>query len=188
MIMKHFNKYFISTLALLFIFSAAFSQKNKNKDKDDATVTIRINGQEQDIEAYFEQWGEEFGRKMERMFDNPNIHININEDDFNMDIDNICINISDLAESIAKTVTDAVTNMTIELNDLNPEDVRSHDFDFNNDEHLEDLIDEIERKYNSEVKNIDRLKIKIREDYVKIELDATLENGKKIEKLKIYTH
>lgn len=188
MIMKHFNKYFISTLALLFIFSAAFSQKSKNKDKDDATVTIRINGKEQDIETYFEQWGEEFGRRMERMFDNPSIHININEDDFNIDIDNICININDLAESIAKTVTEAVTNMTIELNDLNPDDVRRHDFDFNKDEHLEDLIDEIERKYHSEISNIDRLKIKIREDYVKIELDATLENGKKIEKIKIYTH
>jgi hypothetical protein len=188
MIMKHFNRYFLTTLAFLFVFGVTYSQKSKNKDKDDATVTIRINGQEQDIEAYFEQWGEEFGRKMERMFENPNIHININEDDFNIDIDNICINISDLAESIAKTVNEAVTNMTIELNDVNPGDVRRHDFNFDNDEQLEDLIDEIERKYDSEVENIDRLKIKIREDYVKIELDATLENGKKIEKIKIYTH
>jgi hypothetical protein len=32
------------------------------------------------------------------------------------------------------------------------------------------------------------MKIKIREDYVKIELDATLENGQKIEKMRIYAH
>ena len=186
--MKHFNKYFISTLVFLLFFSVAFAQKNKNKDKDDATVTIRIDGREQDIEAYFEQWGEEFGRKMERMFENPKIYINIDEDDFDIDIDNMCIDIDGIAESIARTVTEAVTNMTIELNNLDPDDVRPNDIDFDDDEKLEDLIDELEQKYNSEVTNIDRLKIKIREDYVKIELDATLESGKKIEKIKIYAH
>ena len=70
---------------------------------------------------------------------------------------------------------------------LDPNDI-DNDFDFDDDEDLEDLIDEIEDKYDSEVKNIDRLKIKIREDYVKMELDVTLENGKKVDKIKIYAH
>ena len=77
--------------------------------------------------------------------------------------------------------------MDIELRDLDPNDI-DNDFDFDDDDDLEDLIDEIEDKYDSEVKNIDRLKIKIREDYVKMELDATLENGKKVDKIKIYAH
>jgi hypothetical protein len=127
--------------------------------------------------------GEEFGRKMERMFDDSHIRINIDDDDFDININNLTIDIEDLAESIAETVAEAVTNMTIELSDLDPDDI-GNDFDFDDDEDLEDLIDEIERKYDSEVKNIDKLKIKIREDYVKMELDATLKNGKKVDKIK----
>jgi hypothetical protein len=124
---------------------------------------------------------------MERMFDDSHIRINIDDDDFDININNLTIDIEDLAESIAETVAEAVTNMTIELSDLDPDDI-DNDFDFDDDEDLEDLIDEIERKYDSEVKNIDKLKIKIREDYVKMELDVTLENGKKVDKIKIYAH
>jgi hypothetical protein len=185
--MKSFTKIIIPALALVFLFGSAFSQKRKHKEKDDATVTIKVNGREQDIEEYFEEWGEEFGRKMERMFDDSHIRINIDDDDFDININNLTIDIEDLAESIAETVAEAVTNMTIELSDLDPDDI-GNDFDFDDDEDLEDLIDEIERKYDSEVKNIDKLKIKIREDYVKMELDATLKNGKKVDKIKIYAH
>ncbi len=185
--MKSFTKIIIPTLAFIIIFSSAFSQKRKHRHDDDAVVTIKINGREQDIEEYFEEWGEEFGRKMERMFDDPHIRINIDEDDFDIDIEDICIDIGDFAESIGEMVEEAVTHMDIELHDLDPKDI-DNDFDFDDDEDLEDLIDEIEDKYDSKVKNIDRLKIKIREDYVKMELDATLENGKKVDKIKIYAH
>jgi len=185
--MKSFTKFIIPALALVFIFGSAFSQKRKDKDKDDAIVTIRIDGREQDIEEYFEDWGDELGRKIERMFDDPHIRIDLDDDDLDIDFDHISIDIDDFAESIADVVSDIVTNMTIELKDIDPHDI-DHDFDLDDDEDLDDLIDEIERKYDSEVENIDRMKIKIREDYVKIELDATLENGKKIEKMKIYAH
>lgn len=186
--MKNFTRIIIPALAFVFIFGSAFSQKKKHKDKcDDAVVTIKIDGKERDIEEYFEEWGEDFGRKIEKMFDDPKIHIDLDEDDFDIKFDNISVDIDDFAESIAEVVTKAVTNMTIELKDLDPDDL-DHDFDWDDDEDLEDLIDEIEDKYDSEVKNIDRLKIKIREDYVKMEVDATLENGKKIEKIKIYAH
>lgn len=187
--MKSTTKFIIPTFVFIFLFSSSFAQKRKYKDKDDdAVVTIKINGHEQDIEEYFEEWGEELGRKIERMFDDPQIHVNIDEDDFDIDIDNICIDIDDFAESIADAVTMAVTNMTIELKDLDPEDIHGNDFNFDDDEDLEDLIDDIEERYDSKVKNIDKLKIKIRKDYVKMEVDATLENGKKVEKIKIYAH
>jgi len=185
--MKSFTRFIIPVLVIIFSFGSVYSQKRKHKKGDDAVVTIKINGREQDIEEYFEEWGEEFGRKMERMFDDPHVRINIDEDDFDIDIDDICINIGDFAESIAEIVEEAVTHMDIELRDLDPNDL-DDDFDFDDDEDLEDLIDEIEDKYNSRVENIDRLKIKIREDYVKMELDATLENGKKVDKIKIYAH
>lgn len=185
--MKSFTKTIVPVLAFIFLFGAAFSQKRKHQEKDEAIVTIKVNGREQDIEAYFEEWGEEFGRKMERMFEDPRIHIEIDEDDLDIDIDNFCIDIDEFAESIADAVTNAVTHMTIELHDLDPDDF-DDDFDFDDDEDLEEVLEEIEEKYNSRVENIDKLKIKIREDYVKMEIDATLENGRRIEKMKIYPH
>ncbi len=187
--MKSFTKIIIPSLALLFLFGSAFSQKRKYKDKDDDTVvTIKVNGKEQDIEEYFENWGEEFGEKMEKMFDHPKIHIDLDDDDFEIEFDDISIDIGDFVESIAEAIEEAVTNMTIEIKDIDPNDLHHNHFDFDDDEDLEEMIDEIEDKYDSEVKNIDKMKIKIREDYVKIELDVTLENGKKIDKMKIYAH
>ncbi len=184
--MKSFTRFIIPSLVFIFIFGTTFSQNRKHKH-DDAVVTIRIDGKEHDIEEYFEEWGEEFGRKIERMFDDPQINIDIDEDDFDIEFDNISIDIDDFAESIAETISEVVANMTIEIKDIDPNDI-DNDFDFDDDEDLQDMIDEIEDRYNSKVENIDRMKIKIREDYVKIEMDATLENGKKIEKIKIYAN
>ncbi|MDZ7604873.1 MAG: hypothetical protein U5K79_04645 [Cyclobacteriaceae bacterium] len=48
------------------------------------------------------------------------------------------------------------------------------------------MLDEIESKYGSPVQNIDNMTIKIREDHVKIDMDLTLENGRKIQKTKLY--
>jgi hypothetical protein len=187
--MKSFTKIIIPALALLFVFGSAFSQKKKYKDKDDDTVvTIKIDGKEQDIEAYFENWGEEFEEKMEKMFDHPKIHIDLDDDDFEIEFDDISIDIGDFAESIAEAVEEAITNMTIEIKDIDPNDLHHSNFDFDDDEDIDEMIDEIEDKYDSDVKNIDKMKIKIREDYVKIEMDVTLENGKKIDKMKIYAH
>lgn len=186
--MKSFTKIIIPALAFIFAFGPAFSQKRKHKYHDDeATVTIKVNGKERDIEEYFEEWGEELGHKIERMFDDPEIHIDLDNNDFDINFDNISIDIDDFVESIAEAVADAVTNMTIELKNIDPDDI-DNDFNWDDDEDLEDLIDDIEDRYDSEVKNIDKLKIKIREDYVKLEVDATLENGKKVEKIKIIAH
>ena len=185
--MKSLTKIVVPGLALLFLFGSAFSQKKKRRNDDEATVTIKINGKEQDIEEYFEEWGEELEEKIERMFDDPEIHIDLDEHDFDIKFDNISVDIDEFAESIAEAVTKAVTNMTIEIKDIDPDDI-DNDFNWDDDEDLEDLIDEIEDRYDAEVKNIDMLKIKIREDYVKIEVDATLENGKKVDKIKIIAH
>jgi uncharacterized alkaline shock family protein YloU len=178
------TKVIVSCLVLLTVTGTAFSQKKHNHD--DAVVTIKINGKERDIEEYFEDWGEEFGKKIERMFDDPEVHIDFDEDDFNVRINNISVDIEDFAESIADAVTEAVTNMTIELEDIDPDNIDRHHFNFRDDDDMDDLLDEIEDRYDSKVENIDKLKIKIREDYVKIDLDVTLENGRHISKSRIY--
>ena len=184
--MKSSTKILAPALAFLFIFGTACSQQKRDRHRhDDAVVTIEIDGKEHDIEEYFEEWGEDFGRKMEEMLEDTHVHIDIDEDDIDIDLDDISIDIDNFAESIAEAVTNAVTNMTIEIKDLDPDDI-GHDFDIDDDEDLEDLIDDIEDRYDSKVKNIDRLKIKIREDYVKMDVDVTLESGKKVKKTKIY--
>lgn len=185
--MTSFTKIFMTAVALSIVVSPAYSQKKKHHD-DDAVVTIRVNGKEKDIETYFEEWGEDLGKKIEKIFDDPKIHIEIDENDLDIDFDNISMDIDDFAESIADVVEEAVTNMTIELKDLDPHDVSGSDIDFDNDEDLEKMIDDIETRYHSKVENIDKMKIKIREDYVKVELKASLKNGRKVEKTKIFAH
>ena len=172
--------------AMLMLTSHTINAQKRDKG-DDALVTIRVDGKDLDIEDYFEEWGESFGRKVEEMFDKESIHVEIDSDDIELKLKDISVDIDDFAESIAATVKKAVTNMSIELKDLDPDEI-GNDCQLGDDEDLETLIDEIEEKYDAEVKNIDRLKIKIREDYVKMELDATLTTGKKVEKIKIYAH
>jgi hypothetical protein len=187
--MKSFTKIILPALVFIFLFGTAFSQKRKHKHyDDDATVTIKIDGKEHDIEEYFEEWGEEFGEKIEKMFDDPKIHIDIDDDDFEISFDDMSVDIGDFAESIGEAVAEAMTNMTIELKNLDPDDFDHNNFNFHDDDDLEDFIEEIEDKYDSDVENIDKMKIKIHEDYVKIEMDVTLENGKKIDKMKIFAH
>jgi uncharacterized alkaline shock family protein YloU len=164
----------------------AMSQKKSSNDKSDVVVTIKVDGREQDIEAYFENWGEEFGRKMERMFDDSHVDIDIDEDDFDIDVDISGVYISDLAESIADVVSEAISNMTITLKDIDPDDIDDNECNLRGGKDLDDVLEEIESKYGSPVKNIDNMTIKIREDHVKIDMDLTLENGKKIQKTEIY--
>jgi len=181
----------ILLLSLAFIltgFVTSIAQKHSAKHDDEATVTIKINGKERDLETYMEEWGEEFGRDVELLFDGKtNISLNFDEDELDMALDNISIAIENLTESFVKTIEEAVTHMTIEVNDIDPEKIEDSDIHFDDGE-LDDLIDEIEDKYNSKVKNIDNMKIKIREDYVKIEMDVTLDNGRQIDKVKIIHH
>ncbi|NJN28491.1 MAG: hypothetical protein HC819_22220 [Cyclobacteriaceae bacterium] len=176
-------KTLIAGILVVLTCTLSFGQKGH---KDDTKVTITINGEEKDIEAYFEAWGEEFGRKIEQMFDDTHVNIDIDDDDFDISFNNIHVAIDEFAESIANEVANAVSNMTIELKDLDPDDFCDEHINFHDDGDLSDLLDEIEDKYNSKVEHIDRLKMKIREDYVKIELDLTLQNGKKVSKTKIY--
>ncbi len=159
----------------------ANAQEKSKKDEKDAVVTIRVNGKEQDIEAYFENWGEEFGRKMELMFEDPNIHIDLSEDDIEINLDGLGVEISDMAESISEAVTEAVTNMTITIEDIDPDDIDKNDCHFNGSNDLREALDEIEEDNGSRVKNIDTMTIKIREHHVKVDMAMTLENGKKIQ-------
>jgi hypothetical protein len=186
--MKKAARLFVSSIALLLLFNSAFSQHREHRHEDaDAKVTIKVDGKEQDIEVYFEEWGRQFGEAVENMFDDSEVRIDLDEGDLEIDIDHLSISMEHLAESIESAVRDAVTNMTIEINDLEPDEF-DQDFSWKNDNNLEDWIDEIEDKYDSKVKQIRKLKIKIREDYVKMEMNAILESGKRIQKIKIIPH
>ncbi len=180
------KKIILGILSMLLIAAVPVLAQNKSHaDKNDAVVTIKVNGKEQDIEEYFEKWGEEFGKKVERMFDESHFEIDIDHDDFDIDVEVSDLDLGDLAESIADAVTNAVTNMTITLKDIDPDDI-DDDCNFHGDKDLKDVLDEIESKYGSPVQNIDNMTIKIREDHVKIDMDLTLENGRKIQKTQIY--
>lgn len=178
----------ITTLALLMsvvLCPQVFAQKKHHND--DAVVTIRINGKQQDIETYFENWGEEFGKKMEDLFDgDTRVNIDIDDEDLNICINNLKFEIDDFAESIAKTVEEAVTHMNIELHDVDPATLDDVHFNAKDGDEVDDMIRDIERKYHSKVENVDKMKIQIRKDYMRIDMDVTLENGKEVSKSRIF--
>ena len=184
--MRTLTRIFYSTILVIFAFAPAFAQKDC--DKDDVSITIRVNGEDRDLEEYFEEWGEEFGEKMEHLFEEDiNININLDDEDLHIAIDEIAEKTEALGEAIGKAIKEAVTHMNIEIEDLSREDLMDHDFEFNDTE-ISDIIDEIEDRYDSKVKKVDQLKINIREDYVKVKMKVVLENGKRIEKVKILNH
>lgn len=184
--MRTFILVFCISILTVFVFSPAFAQKDC--DEDDVSITIRVDGKDRDVEEYFEEWGEEFGNKMEHLFE-KDIHVNINldDDDLHIAIDEIAEKAGALGEAIGEAIETAVTHMNIEMEDISREDLMDHNFEFNDTE-VSDIIDEIEDRYDSKVRKIDYLKINIREDYVKVKMKVSLENGKRIEKVKILNH
>ncbi len=180
----------IFTLAFLvsvMLCSPVLAQKKHDHNRDDVVVTIKVNGKEQDIEAYFENWGEEFGHKIEDLFDgNTRINVDLDEDDLNISINNLRFDIEDFAESIAKTVEEAVTHMNIELSDVDPSTLDDVHFNAKDGDEVDDMIRDIERKYHSRVENVDKMKIQIRKDYMKIDMEVTLENGREVNKSRIF--
>ena len=175
----------LTLLISAMLFGHAFAQKHKNKD--DAVVTIRVNGREQDIDKYFDEWGEEFGRKVEAFFDgDTKINIDFDDDDLNVSINNLKLDVKDFAESISKTVEEAVTHMNIELRDVDPNTLDDVHFNAKDGDEVDDMIRDIERKYHSKVENVDKMKIQIRKEYVRIDMDVTLENGKTVNKSRVF--
>ena len=74
--------------------------------------------------------------------------------------------------------------MNIEIENLSREDLLHRDYQFDDDE-ISDVIKDIEDRYGSKVKKIERLTVNVREDYVKVKMNVLLENGKRIEKVRI---
>jgi gas vesicle protein len=163
----------------------AFAQKDEDKD---VSITIRVNGEDRDLETYFEEWGEEFGDKMEHLFE-KDIHVNINldDEDLHIAIDEIAEKTAELGKAIGEAVKEAVTHLNIEMEDLSREDLLDHNFEIDDTE-ISDIIEDIEDRYDSKVKKIEYLKISIREDYIKVKMNILLENGKRIEKVRIMNH
>ncbi len=168
----------------LWIFMSAPTYAQKHDDKD-VSITIRVNGEDRDLEEYFEDWSEEFSEKMERLFDKDfHVNIDVDDDDLHIAIDDIAGKTEELGKAIGEAVKEAVTHMNIEIENLSREDLLHRDYQFDDDE-ISDVIKDIEDRYGSKVKKIERLTVNVREDYVKVKMNVLLENGKRIEKVRI---
>jgi hypothetical protein len=155
------------------------------KRKDEAKITIRIDGVEQDIETYFEEWGKKLEKSIEDAFDDDmSISIDIDDEDLDLVIDNFSVAIGEIVESVTKAVASAVTHMDIEISDIDRKDIDDADVRLHGTE-IEDLIDEIEDRYDSKVEKVEKMKVKVREDYIKIDMDVRLQNGRKVNKVQV---
>ncbi|WP_187696317.1 hypothetical protein, partial [Xanthovirga aplysinae] len=161
--------------------------KNKQKDKEDAKVVIRIDGNEWDVEEYFEDLGENIEYAVEQFVDgNDGVVININEEELNINFDGLGEFVSVMAENFAESIESAVEHMEVEVYDIDPDRIDDSDihFDIGGRNGLETLLEEIEEFHGSPVEHIDRLLMKIREGYVEVEMDVLLENGSRIKGLR----
>lgn len=177
----------VTSVSCMLIFMTVISSCAQKHKKDDESITIKINGKTTDLEDYIEDWGDRIEKNLEDDIEDLNISVNISDEDFEIDLNNISIHVDNVMESLGKAISEMVTHMNIELKNIDPDDLDDNDIEFN-DENISDLIREIEKKNKSKVTNIDMMNIKIREDYTNINLKVTLENGKQKSVSKKYTN
>lgn len=173
--------YLFAFLCLLISPKALFAQDNSG------SVTISVNGKEIDLEVYLENIGRSIEAAAESL-EGQDISISIDwdEDEFERSIEKLAEEIEYHGERLGEAIEEAVENMSIELKNVDPDEIRSSDTKIN-DEELAEMLEDIEDEYGSEVKNIDRLYIKLKDgDAVKVTMDVTLENGKEIRNYKRY--
>ena len=164
-------------LLVLFLTTAlsAFAQKKKSD------VSISIHDDDADININIDDLGEVLQAAFSSLDGDFSFHID--NDDINIKVNNVNVDWDDLERDIEKAVESAVKNMTLELRNIDVDELEEGDSRFNGTD-LRDIIDEIEDEYNKEVEVIDRMVLKFDKDYTLITMDVTLENGKEVRNIK----
>ena len=163
----------------------------QSHDKHDASIKITVDGKEVELEDYIEEWTDQI-ETITANIESHNIDVNIDFDEeefeiamekFGDSMEEFGKALGEYGEELGEKIEEAVNNMSIELHDIDPDDVKNNRTHYQDDD-LEDVIEEIESKYNSDVEWIDRMYIKLEDGDAEITLDFTLENGKKIRNYK----
>jgi len=167
--------FYLTLLTALLACTASFAQSSQ-----DANITITVDGQETELEVYIEELAEHIEKAASKLEDiDLDVHFNYDDEEFEASISNLVTSLEQYGEELGKAIEKAVRHMSIELKDLEPEEIRKGNTEIN-DVALNDILDEIERKYNSDIEHIDRLYLKLNDDKVLMEMDLILENGKEI--------
>ncbi len=171
------RKYLLGFIVLLVAGSTSlFAQKKKDTD-----FHISIEDDDVDIEIVIDELAEAIEQAFESFDGDMSFHIN--DDDIDIKVNNINVDWDEFGENIERAIETAVKNMTIEMKDLDPEEIKYGDSEIC-DVELRDIIYEIEDEYNREVENVDRMELKFDNKYVYLTLDVTLENGKEVRNIK----
>ena len=170
----------LSTILAIFFTTSILQAQDDERDgsSKDEKVTIKIDGKTHEL-------GDFISDMVEKTMSNVanNIDVDFDEDSFDFSLNINGQNWEEWGENLGKEIEDMVNNMEIELTDLDPEDIEDSKFDSDWGKRSgEDLLEEIEEEYGSKVELIEKMKIKIREEKVIVDIDAKLENGKVIHK------
>ncbi|GJM60021.1 hypothetical protein PEDI_05730 [Persicobacter diffluens] len=159
------NQITLFAIVLLYFLSGKVQAQNLKINDADSLTSFTItnkNGEEIDGEAFFEEWGESFGKRF--------------EDAEDMGIADF---FSGFGQSMAE-LGEALSRMNIEMVNVDPDNFCDVENAKGSCEEWEEIRQKLENKHKSSITNIDRLKIMLQEKAVAMEMDLRFANGKKI--------
>ncbi len=167
------------TFFLLFFLTASTTTLLAQKKNSDVSISIHDDDVDINIDI------DNLGKIIEEAFTSldGDFSVHIDDDDIDIHVDDVRINWDDFEQDLERAVEKAVKNMTIELKDIDADEVKRGHSKFNGTD-MRDILDDIEDEYNREVETIDRMVIKFDHDYTYITMDITLENGREVRNIK----
>ena len=167
------------TFLLLLCLTASTTTLLAQKKNSDVSISIHDDDVDIDINI------DDLGKTIEEAFASldGDFSIHIDDDDIDIHVNDVKFDWDDFERDLERAVEKAVKNMTIELKDIDADEVRRGHSKFNGTD-MRDILDDIEDEYNRDVETIDRMVIKFDDDYTYITMDVTLENGKEVRNIK----
>ncbi|BDC98309.1 hypothetical protein [Persicobacter psychrovividus] len=151
---------------LLFVTGQSIAQNIKIetcKESELSKFTVtNEEGKEIEGEAFFEQWAETFGNRMEHA----------DEKGFAEIFSGFGMSMSELGEALGR--------MNIEIKNLAPDEFCDQAKSEGSCEQWEKLRAKLEKRHHSTIENIERLKIKLHDKTVAMVMDLRFENGKRL--------
>ncbi len=170
----------ILSLSVFLLNTSLLQAQNDERDgsKHNEKITVTVDGKKYELGDFI---SEKVEASMEEFAEGFEMDFDADEFDFSFNFNGE--EMGEWGENLGKSIEKMVNNMDVELEDLDPEEFEDSNFDGDWGKRSgSDILDEIEDEYGSKVELIEKMKIKIREEKVTVDIDAKLEDGQRVHK------